>query len=354
MTTDSGAHLCAYSNPRIDHPAQRADASVGQVYADPVKIAWLVPVGLAGTVGSALTVSAGAVALFVISTAVTLCLGHSLGMHRRLIHRSYHCPRWLELLFVHLGVLVGLGGPLSMIRVHDTRDWAQRQPRCHAYFSHARPWYQDCLWQLFCSIRLAHPPHIEIEAGIENDPVYQWLERTWMLQQLPWALLFFAVGGWGWVCWGVASRVTISVFGHWLIGYFAHNGGGQRWHVERAATQGYNVPWCALITMGESWHNNHHAFPGSARLGLEPGQPDPGWWVLVGLQRLGLVSNLVLPESLAPRAGLVRLDDGNADRAAVPAPQRYAASCRQRASAANGTSDVQAQVCSDVVAGPNQ
>ena len=69
--------------------------------------------------------------------------------------------------------------------------------------------------------------------------------------------------------------------GHWLVGYFAHNRGPRSWHIEGAGVQGYNVPYCGLITMGEAWHNNHHAFPGSARLGLRDGETDPGWWVLL-------------------------------------------------------------------------
>jgi predicted DCC family thiol-disulfide oxidoreductase YuxK len=64
------------------------------------------------------------------TTAITLCLGHSLGMHRRFIHRSYAAPLWLERLFVYLGTLVGMAGPLGMMRTHDLRDRAQRQPEC--------------------------------------------------------------------------------------------------------------------------------------------------------------------------------------------------------------------------------
>ena len=99
-------------------------------------------------------------------------------------------------------------------------------------------------------------------------------------------------------------RVAVSVTGHWLIGYFAHNSGHRSWHVHGAAVQGYNVRFCGLITMGECWHNNHHAFPGSAKLGLEQGQVDPGWWVLWGLNRCGLVWNLRLPQHLPERLEL--------------------------------------------------
>ena len=71
--------------------------------------------------------SIGAVLLFFMTTAGVLCFGHSLGMHRRLIHNSFECPLALEYLLVYLGVLVGLGGPMSMIYTHDIRDWAQRK-----------------------------------------------------------------------------------------------------------------------------------------------------------------------------------------------------------------------------------
>lgn len=125
-----------------------------------------------------------------------------------------------------------------------------------------------------------------------------------MLQQLPLALLLFAVGGVAWVIWGICARVAVSVTGHWLIGYFAHNHGQRDWHVEGAAVQGHNVRFTSLITMGESWHNNHHAYPGSAKLGILPGQPDPGWWVLCLLKRLNLAWNIRSPHDMPTRPEL--------------------------------------------------
>ena len=296
-----------YSNPRIDFPGNSGDAASGVVHLDPIKLIWVGSMMMLGTIGAALTISPGAVVLFILLTGITLCLGHSLGMHRRFIHRSYRCPRWMEILFVHFGTLVGLAGPLGMLRTHDMRDWAQRQQYCHDFFSHARPWYQDGWWQLFCTITLKNPPAFEIESKVMDDPVYQWMERTWMLQQLPWAALFLAIGGWGWVCWGICSRVTVSILGHWLIGYFAHNTGHRDWHINGAAVQGHNIAWCSLLTMGECWHNNHHAFPGSAKLGLHRGQWDPGWWVLCGLARVGLVTDVVTPDKQPTRPDLVRI-----------------------------------------------
>jgi stearoyl-CoA desaturase (delta-9 desaturase) len=247
------------------------------------------------------------VVLFLVTTAVTVCLGHSLGMHRRLIHRAYECPLWLERLFVYLGTVVGMAGPYGMIRQHDIRDWAQRKPTCHPYLAHRSSLLRDGYWQLHCELRLAHPPQLVIEQRVANDPFYRFIESTWMAQQIPWALLFFAFGGLPWVVWGVCVRIAASVTGHWLVGYFAHNRGPRSWHIEGAGVQGYNVRYCGLITMGEAWHNNHHAFPASARLGLHANETDPGWGVLCVLARLGLVWDLKTPEHLPPRQNLVKL-----------------------------------------------
>lgn len=298
-----------YVNPRIESISDKADGSAleGTVRLDPVKVIWIGGMLVFGTVGSAITISVSAVLLFILFTGVTLCLGHSLGMHRRFIHRSYDCPRWMEILFVHFGTLVGLAGPLGMLYTHDLRDWAQRQAQCHDYFSHKSVWCRDLYWQIFCSIKLQNPPPFEPEPEIDNDAVFHWMERFWMLQQLPWVVLFFALGGWGWVFWGICSRVSVSILGHWLIGYFAHNDGHRDWHVEGAAVQGHNISWASLLTMGESWHNNHHAFPYSAKLGLMPGQWDPGWWVLLLLEKLRLVENIVLPDSETLRPELLRI-----------------------------------------------
>jgi stearoyl-CoA desaturase (delta-9 desaturase) len=228
-------------------------------------------------------------------------------MHRRLIHRAYDCPLWLERLFVYLGTVVGMAGPYGMIRQHDIRDWAQRKPVCHPYLAHRSSMRRDGWWQLHCELKLAHPPQLVIEQRVAGDPFYRFIEATWMAQQIPWALLFFAIGGLPWVVWGICVRVAASVTGHWLVGYFAHNRGPRSWHLEGAGVQGYNVPYCGLITMGEAWHNNHHAFPASARLGLQDNEPDPGWHVLCALVRLGLVWNVKTPEQLPPRQNLVRL-----------------------------------------------
>jgi len=285
------------------------DPVSGEVRWAPAKSLWIG--GMSGTalIGGPLFFSWDALALFLVTSAITLCFGHSVGMHRRLIHGSFACPLWLEWTCVYLGALVGMAGPIGMTRTHDMRDWAQRQPACHDYFCHRKSFWHDAWWQLHCELALDRPPRFVPEPRLANDRVHAWVERTWMAQQLPWALLFFALGGWSWMIWGVCVRVAVSVTGHWWVGHYAHREGPQTWIVEGAAAQGYNVPVAGLISMGESWHNNHHAFPGSAKLGLLPGQVDPGWWLIKIFETLGLARDIKLPADLPERKELRAIDE---------------------------------------------
>jgi len=249
----------------------------------------------------------GAVTVFVLLTGVSLLLGHSIGFHRLLIHRSFACKQWLERLLVWIGTMVGMSGPFWMIRTHDLRDWAQRQRACHDYLAHRRPLLIDAWWQLHCRLQLTRPPAFELGRAGE-DRFYRFLERSWMAQQIPLALLLYLGGGWGWIVWGICARVSICVTGHWFVGHLAHRRGPQSWLVTSAGVQAHDVPWAAIPTMGEAWHNNHHAFPGSARIGLYPGQSDWGYRVILALKHLGLVWDVVTPATMVLRHELLRVE----------------------------------------------
>ncbi|UUL84076.1 acyl-CoA desaturase [Sphingomonas qomolangmaensis] len=278
----------------------------GVVRWDSVHSLWTGTMMAASLVVAPLLFSWGALAVCLLLTGATLLLGHSVGFHRRLIHRSFECPLWLERLLVWIGTLVGMSGPLRMIRTHDLRDWAQRRSDCHDYLAHRRPPLHDAWWQLHCRLELAHPPAFDLgRAG--RDPFYRFLEATWMAQQLPIAALLFAAGGWSWLVWGICVRVTLSVTGHWFVGHMAHRTGPQSWLVTEAGVQAHDVPWAAIATMGEAWHNNHHAFPGSARIGLYPGQSDWGYAFLLLLEKAELVWDIALPQHLAREGALTRV-----------------------------------------------
>lgn len=260
---------------------------------------------LLGAITAPLAFSWGAFAVFVASTYLTLLLGHSVGMHRRLIHRSYECHKWLERALIYIGVVVGVAGPFGVLRIHDHRDWAQRQRHCHDFFAHRRHALVDIFWQLHCRFRFVKPPRFAIEPEFSNDRFYRFLERTWMAQQVPVAIAMYAMGGLGWVAWGVCARVSASAIGHWSITYFCHRPGPGVWRVDGAVVQASNLPGFGWLTFGECWHNNHHAFPESACIGIERGQSDPGWYVLRILQQAGWVWDLGRPRPHAQREDLV-------------------------------------------------
>jgi stearoyl-CoA desaturase (delta-9 desaturase) len=218
-----------------------------------------------------------------------------------------------------------MAGPYGMVRLHDFRDWAQRQPACHDYSCHRAGFWRDGWWQMHCRLLLKHPPQFRLEPRLADNGFYAFVERTWMLQQLPWAIAFFVIGGWSWLVWGICVRVCICVTGHWLIGHFAHRSGGQNWIVEGAAVQGHDVRYAGLISMGESWHNNHHAFPGSAKMGLYPGQIDLGWWLIRTFEALGLATDVKTPANLPRRAGLRRLAGQHEQGSSIPVQDQGAA-----------------------------
>lgn len=279
--------------------AEDANPVDGVVRWDPAHSMWN-GMMLTGALAAPLFFSWSAFGLFLVSTAAGLLFGHSVGFHRRMIHGSFECSILLERVLAWFGTTVGMSGPFWMIRTHDLRDWAQRQSDCHDYLAHRGGMLRDAWWQLHCRLDLFRPPRFDL-GRIGADPVHRFLDKTWMAQQLPIAAALYLGGGVGYVLWGVCARVAISVHGHWFIGHLAHTRGPQTWLVDHAGVQAHDVPWAAIPTMGEAWHNNHHAYPGSARIGLYSGQLDFGWNLIQVLHRLGLVWNVRTPASLPAR-----------------------------------------------------
>jgi fatty-acid desaturase len=288
---------------RID--AQHASATLGHVVWEPRKSIWNTAMYLAALILGPMYFSWSGVLVFVLLTYLTLLIGHSLGMHRRLIHRSFECSKPFERLLVWIGVLVGMSGPYGILRIHDIRDWAQRQPECHDFFAHRRGVFLDAFWQLHCTFSFQKPPTFTVEPDFANDRWYQFMEATWPLHQLALGGLLYLLGGASWLVWGIFVRVAVSVTSHWVVTYFAHNPGEGKWYVPGAAVQASNLTRFAFLTHGECWHNNHHAFPESARMGLEQGQLDTGWSLLKILERFGLVWNIGTPRDKSKRSDLI-------------------------------------------------
>ncbi len=234
------------------NPNPDSSAIEGAVVWARAKSLWFLGHLIFGLIGGIYWFSWSAVGVFFALMFLTICLGHSVGMHRLLIHRSFETPLWLEHQLVYLGVLVGMAGPIGMFRIHEIRDWQQNQPDCHSFAKHDVGFWRDAFWQMHCEQVLACPPVLTIEDRVMNDPFYRWLERTWRLQQLPLAIGLYLLGGWGFVFWGVSLRIVVSLTGHWCTVHFAHTHGERPFVLDGIAIDGRNLPRLAVITFGES------------------------------------------------------------------------------------------------------
>ena len=125
-----------------------------------------------------------------------------------------------------------------------------------------------------------------------RDPWLRFLEATWPLHVLALALVVAATAGPGAVAVCVCARTAIGILGHWAITYVAHRYGERRFEVPGASEAGTNVWALGVLSFGEGFHNNHHAFPDSARMGLRAHEIDAGWLVLRVMHALGLVHSL--------------------------------------------------------------
>ena len=100
----------------------------------------------------------------------------------------------------------------------------------------------------------------------------------------------FALGGWRWVLlWGIFFRTVLGLHSTWLVNSATHMWGRRRFPTHDNSR---NSLWVALLTFGEGWHNNHHAFPQSARHGMKWYEFDPNWYGILMLRMLGLARNV--------------------------------------------------------------
>jgi stearoyl-CoA desaturase (delta-9 desaturase) len=240
--------------------------------------------------------------LMMVLGAFTMGFGLTVGIHRGLIHRAFRTGPWTERVLVAIGTLCGLGGPLGMSRMHHYRDYYQNQPSCPPYFGYQQGLLAAMGYALFCRFEPTRDPGVTpVWPEVLADPVLGAIERYGLWLQLPIALAFYAAFGWAGVVWSVGVRLALTQDGFWFIHYVSHTLGRQPFEIAGAAEQGRNAAWLALPSLGESWHNNHHAYPQSARMGLTAAQLDPGYWLILLLGAVGLAREIVVPPSLPLR-----------------------------------------------------
>src|SRR5437764_1097580 len=142
---------------------------------------------------------------------------------------------------------------------------------------------------------------LRFRRDLDADPVLKTVDRLYFL----WILLTlgipfgigYAVGGTLWLgleamVWGGLVRIFLGHHITWSINSICHMFGSRPY---KARDESRNNFLLALPSFGESWHNNHHAFPASAIFGIDRGQLDLGALTIRLFERLGLVWNVNAP-----------------------------------------------------------
>ncbi|MFG6097813.1 acyl-CoA desaturase [Leptothoe sp. ISB3NOV94-8A] len=241
--------------------------------------------------------SAIAVALFL--HWVTGCLGITLGWHRLVAHRSFTVPKWLEYFFVFCGSLACQHGPIEWIGLHRHHHAHSDQPVDH-HSSTKGFWWSHMGWIFYEVPADGDVPRLTKD--IARDPFYLFCENYFLLMQIALGLLLYVIGGWSFVLWGIFVRLVAVYHCTWFVNSATHKFGYKTFESNDYST---NCWWVAVVTYGEGWHNNHHAFQFSARHGLKWWEIDVTWMTIQLLSKLGLATKVKIPKQEDVQAALL-------------------------------------------------
>ncbi|KAB8314123.1 acyl-CoA desaturase [Tolypothrix campylonemoides VB511288] len=220
-------------------------------------------------------------------------IGICLGYHRLLTHRSLQVPKWLEYAIAILGALAMQGGPIFWVAGHRLHHAHTEDPDKDPYSSQRGFWWSHMLWIFYPRPEFFEEQHYKKFASeLYRDPFYCWLNRYFLLLQIPVGVLLYALGGWSFVIYGVFLRAVVLWHSTWFINSAAHLRGYRSFQLKDNSR---NLWWAAILTYGEGWHNNHHAHPNVAKAGYDWWEIDMTWWAIKVLQTLGLAKKVVMP-----------------------------------------------------------
>jgi sn-1 stearoyl-lipid 9-desaturase len=233
-----------------------------------------------------------AVALVFILWYLTGGIGVTLGYHRMLTHRSLRVPRPVEYAIAILGVLALQGSPIEWVATHR-KHHANSDTEGDPHDVHlGLPWaHMEWLYRSNPA-RLTKAERQHFAADLVADPFYRALDSFVLPLQIALGLLLLALGGWSWVVWGIFVRLIFTYHCTWLVNSAAHATG---YRTFRTGDRSTNCWWVALLSFGEGWHNNHHAFPFSARHGLRWFEIDMTWWTIRFLRTIRIARSVKLP-----------------------------------------------------------
>lgn len=222
-------------------------------------------------------------------TFITVCLGHSIGLHRGVIHKTYKTSNWLKNVLVYLFVLTGLGGPISWLKLHYYRDYWQNRKECPKYFAYEHSLLKDFWWNLHLSFQSDELEKYGIPKADLQNKWFKWLEKTWYLHNIVFAMVIYLIFDFNTMLLLVFFRSSITILGHWYIGYASHKYGYSHFKIHGAKESAFNDVLLGLISFGEGYHNNHHAHPTSANFGVKWYEFDLGWQMIKLMKKLRFI-----------------------------------------------------------------
>jgi stearoyl-CoA desaturase (delta-9 desaturase) len=220
-------------------------------------------------------------------------IGICLGYHRMLTHRSFHVPKWLERTITLIGALALQGGPTFWVAGHRMHHLYTEDNEKDPYSAQKGFWWSHMMWLFYPQARFFDlESYRQFAPDIDKDPFYRFLDRYFLVLQIPVGVALYLLGGWSFVIYGVFLRAVLLWHSTWLINSASHMSGYRTFEPDDNSR---NLWWAAILTYGEGWHNNHHAYPNVAKAGLKWWEIDMTWWSIAVLKRLGLAKRIVMP-----------------------------------------------------------
>jgi len=242
-----------------------------------------------------------AAALWALALYLVRMLATTAIYHRLIAHGSYQAPRLVWWLGSLVAASAGQMGP-SWWTAHHRQHHRHVDTTADPH----TPLQPRSGWQGFWRSQVGwllgptfHPD--SLPADVEADPVLRLIDRLHVVPALGLAWLSWWLGGAEWLG-AYCLSTTVLFHGVASVNSIAHLFGTQPFATQDASR---NNGWVALITLGEGWHNLHHAFQGSVRQGITvvEGQvvwlPDPTYLFIKGLERAGWATRLRHPSERA-------------------------------------------------------
>ena len=261
--------------------------------AKSLKIQWhtIIAVSLfhIGAIAALFTFSWRNLAAFLILWWISGSLGIGLGYHRLLTHRGFKTPRWLEYFLTFCGTIALQSGAISWVTTHRLHhaftetDKDPHSPLKGLYWAHIGWIFQGTAQVQDEATMNRYSP------DLMKDPVHRFMNDYYWVTSILVAAALLAIGGWTMVLWGVALRIVFGWHSTWLVNSATHTWGTRRFDSRDTST---NNGLIAAITWGEGWHNNHHAYPRSAKHGLTWKEIDINWIQIRALEKLGLAKDV--------------------------------------------------------------